>query len=100
MAAYRLTQRADDDLGAIYEYTSLNCGLERARTYVTGQHEQFETLAARPALGRNAEPLAPGLRRYPYRSHVVFYVPADKGVLIVRVLHQSMEPKRQFVFDS
>ena len=100
MAAYRLTQGADNDLGSIYEYTTLAFGLERAQTYVTGLHERFEDLAARPALGRSAEPLAPGLRRYPYRSHVVFYVPDDKGVLIVRVLHQSMEPKRHFDFDS
>ena len=72
MAAYRLTERAAGDLNAIHEYTTVNFGLEQARTYLTGLHNRFEELATRPTLGRSAERLAPGLRRYPYRSHVVF----------------------------
>ncbi|MDD9991149.1 MAG: type II toxin-antitoxin system RelE/ParE family toxin [Rhodospirillales bacterium] len=100
MAAYRLTERATDDLNAIYEYTTVNFGLEQARDYLNGLHDRFEELATRPALGRSAERLAQGLRRYPYRSHVVFYVPEDEGVLIVRVLHESMEPPRHVVLDS
>ncbi len=100
MAGYRLTQKATDDLDTIYEYTTVNFGLEQARGYLTGLHERFKELAARSAMGRNAEPLAPGLRRYPYRSHVVFYVSVDKSVLIVRVLHESMDPPRHFVLDS
>ncbi|MDE0201616.1 MAG: type II toxin-antitoxin system RelE/ParE family toxin [Rhodospirillaceae bacterium] len=100
MAGYRLTQKATDDLNAIYEYTTVNFGLEQAQNYLSGLHGRFEELATHPVLGRNAEPLAPGLRRYPYRSHVVFYVPEDQGVLIVRILHESMEPRRHFILDS
>ncbi len=100
MAGYRLTQKATDDLNGIYEYTTVNFGLEQARSYLSGLHGRFEELATHPVLGRNAEPLAPGLRRYPYRSHVVFYVTVDRGVLIVRVLHESMEPQRHFILDS
>jgi toxin ParE1/3/4 len=44
--------------------------------------------------GRKEDELAPGLRRFEYQSHIVFYVPKDKGVRIVRVLHQSMDVKR------
>ena len=97
MAAYRLTPRAADDLDGIYEYTIVNFGLERARDYLNGLHRRFEDLAERPALGRAAEHLAPRLRRFPYRSHVVFYMPEDHGVLIVRVLHESMDTPRHFV---
>ena len=100
MAAYRLTQKAVDDLDTIYEYTITNFGLEQARDYLIGLRRRLGELAERPALGRMAERLAPGLRRYPYRSHVVFYVPEDEGVLIVRVLHESMEPPRHFVPPS
>ena len=59
-----------------------------------------DDLAERPALGRRADRLAPGLRRYPYRSHVVFYMPEDEGVLIVRVLHESMDALRHFAPPS
>jgi len=97
MAAYRLTPRAADDLDGIYEYTIANFGLERARDYLNGLHRRFGDLAERPALGRAAAHLASRLRRVPYRSHVVFYMPEDRSVLIVRVLHESMDAPRHFV---
>ena len=100
MAAYRLTQEAVDDLDAIHEYTITNFGLEQARGYLNSLHQRFEDLAEHPALGRGAQRLAPGLRRYPFRSHVVFYVSEDRGILIVRVLHRSMEPLRHFAPDT
>ena len=91
MAAYRLTPKAADDLDGIHEYTITNFGLEQARDYLNGLRRRFGDLAERPALGRRADRLAPGLRHYPYRSHVVFYMPENEGVLIVRVLHESMD---------
>ena len=100
MAAYRLTQEAAADLDAIYEYTIENFGLEQGRDYLLGPHQRFGDLVTRPALGRGAEQLAPGLRRYPFRSHVVFYVIDDPDILIVRVLHRSMEPPRHFATES
>ena len=75
----------------------MNFGLEQARDYLNGLHRRFGDLAEGPVLGRGVERLAPGLRRYPYRSHVVFYMSEDQGVLIVRVLHESMDAPRHFV---
>ena len=51
MVVYRLSRRADDDLDAIYEYTTVNFGSEQARSYLIGLHDRFEELAALPALG-------------------------------------------------
>ena len=96
MAAYRLTPKAADDLDGIYEYTIVNFGLERARGYLNDLHRRFNNLAGHPALGRGAGQFAPGLRRYTYRSHVVYYMPEDRGVLIVRVLHERMDAPRHF----
>ena len=100
MAAYRLTPKAADDLDGIHEYTITNFGLEQARDYLNNLHRRFGDLAERPALGRRADRLAPELRRYPYRSRVVFYVPETEGVLIVRVLHESMDAPRHLVSTS
>lgn len=94
MAVYSLSSKAATDLAGIYEYTILNFGLTQAREYLTGLHERFETLAGNPMQGRSASELSPDLRRFVYQSHVVFYVPKDKGIRIVRVLHQSMDMKR------
>ncbi|MCA1778412.1 MAG: type II toxin-antitoxin system RelE/ParE family toxin, partial [Xanthomonadaceae bacterium] len=50
----------------------------------------FENLAENPTIGRRAEQLAKGLRRFEHRSHIVFYVLVDDAVLVVRVLHYRM----------
>ena len=94
MAAYRLTRRAAADLDAVFEYTAARFGVEQARRYFDGLHACCEGLAENPGLGRNAESLAPGLRRYEFRSHVVFYIGQSEGVVIVRVLHERMDAPR------
>ena len=91
MAAYSLSSKAATDLAGIYEYTIMTFGLVKARKYLSGLHDCFQMLADNPLYGRNATALAPKLRRLEYRSHVVFYVSQEQGVLIVRVLHQSMD---------
>ena len=96
MAVYKLSSKAVADLDGIYEYTILNFGLEQAQAYLLGLHKRFQHLADNPNFGRNADQLAPRLRRYDYQSHVVFYIPTEQGVLIVRVLHERMDPDRHF----
>ena len=94
MAAYRLTRRAAADLDAVFEYTAERFGLVQARSYFQGLHACCERLADSPRLGRSAESLAPGLRRYEFRSHVVFYLEESDGIVIVRVLHERMDAPR------
>ena len=91
MAGYKLSSKAAVDLEGIYQYTILNFGLKQAQNYLNGLHARFANLADHPALGSSADQLAPALRRYEYQSHVVFYKPAGDSVLIVRVLHESMD---------
>ncbi len=97
MAAYRLSKKAAADLDGIHEYSVVNFGTIQAQNYLNRLHERFETLARQPMLGRQANHFAPKLRRYEYRSHVAFYVPEDGGVMIVRVLHKSMDVPRYFI---
>ena len=100
MAAYGLSRKAAIDLDGIHEYTTLNFRLAQAQRYLNGMHERFEDLARQPMLGRSAGRLAPNLRRYEYRSHVVSYVAEDEDVLIARVLHQSMDVRRHVMDDE
>ena len=97
MAAYRLSKEAVADLDRIHEYSIVTFGTAQARNYLNRLHERFETLAQQPMFGRQADHLAPKLRRYEYRSHVAFYMPEDGGVMIVRVLHKSMDMQRHFM---
>lgn len=94
MAEYRLSGRAEADLAGIADYTIEQFGIEQARRYRDELEKCFQSLAEHPKLGHGAEHLTPSLRRFEHRSHVVFYVPQENGVLIIRVLHDSMDVPR------
>jgi len=42
-------------------------------------------------MGARRDHLAPGLRTHVYRKYVIYYVPAEDGLTIVRVLHGSRD---------
>ena len=95
MAEYRLSKRAASDLAEIADYTIETFGIEQARHYCDGLDTCFQTIADNPMFGRSASfHDVPELRRYEYQSHVVFYIPEERDVLIVRVLHKSMDAPR------
>ncbi|MEE4298580.1 MAG: type II toxin-antitoxin system RelE/ParE family toxin [Pseudomonadales bacterium] len=96
MAEYRLSRRAVTDLEAIAGFTIGRFGIEQARRYRVQLKECFDSLAANQAMGRRAEQIARGLRRFEHGSHSIFYVRSDEGVLIVRVLHSRMDAARRF----
>lgn len=94
MGEFRFSRRAIADLAEIANYTIENFGIEQARRYPERLEFCFQNLADAPNLDRSAEQVASGLRRYEYHSHVIFYMPQGSVVLIVRVLHQSMDVER------
>jgi|TARA_R110000772_G_scaffold72505_26_gene158253 toxin ParE1/3/4 len=94
MADLRLSRRAASDLAEIADYTIAEFGIDQARRYRDQLHACFQSLLANPALGRSAEEVTPGLRRIRQQAHVVFYRVERDGLLIVRVLHHSMDFER------
>jgi toxin ParE1/3/4 len=96
MAKYRLTNKAEAEIEAIYEYSVLSFGLETARDYLVGLHEKFELLAEHQSWGGDYGFIAPGLRRYEYRSHSIYYQVTGSDILIVRMLGNRQDPARQF----
>ena len=95
MAEYRLSKSAENDLAEIADYTITTFGIEQSRRYRDELNTCFQNLADNPMLGRNASlDLTPELRRYEYQSHVVFYMPELRDILIVRVLHKNMDAPR------
>ena len=86
MASYRLTNRAEAKLAAIYEYSILHWGRARARDYLTELHHAFSLLAENPRMGRDIGELRRGVRRHVHASHVIYYRAERSGVLILDVL--------------
>jgi len=96
MSNYQLSRRAAADLEEIAEYTIERFGIEQARHYRDDLKSGFVQLANNPALGRSAEQLIHGLRRFEHQSHVIFYLSGPDNLLIVRVLHARMDVPRHF----
>ncbi len=91
---YVLSLAAENDLDAIYDYTTANFGEEKAVEYLLGLESLFYSLAAQPLLGRLRPDVRDGLRSISYVSHVVFYTHQAPFVKIVRVLHASRDVLR------
>lgn len=98
MPAFRFSRKAESDLLDIARYTLDRWGEDRAIRYLNDLESCCEQLAGNPDLGRACDDIRPGLRRMEHGRHVLFYR-EDKsgGVLISRILHQRMLPKRHTI---
>ena len=80
---------AIDDLLAIGVYIAGD-NPERALTFVDELEAQCLRLTEAPEKGVRREELLIGLRLWPYRAYNKFYRIDEREVLVVRVLHSSL----------
>ena len=78
----RLTRQAKSDLKAIYHYTVENFGEGQAREYLDGLDYSFDLLTDNPKMGRLFDE---SIRRYIYKSHLVYYEIRDNQLIIIRI---------------
>ena len=97
MAAYILSREADSDLVGVYEYTAIEFGFRQAESYLETMIEGFERVAGHPFLGRERSDLSAGIRCLVHRSHAIYYRMETDLVVIVRVLHHSMDAEKYFM---
>jgi toxin ParE1/3/4 len=79
---------ARTDLKEIRRWSEDNWGRGRTRDYFIGLKLNLEQIARNPQAGRMRPLIAPGLRSFCYKAHVVFYIERDDGISIIRVLHE------------
>ncbi len=94
MPEYRLSRKAESDIGDIARYTIEQFGIEQARTYRDSMIACFQSLAENPGIGRKVDKIREGYRRFDHRSHVIFYKSDGQDMLVVRVLHKRMNAPR------
>ena len=94
MARFRFSRRAEADLLSIRVHTVKTWGVDQTIRYVTDLRACCQMLADNPEAGRVCNDVRPGLRRMEHGRHVIFYRPDAEGILISRVLHQRMLPRR------
>ena len=91
MSEFRLSNRATVRLQEIYLFSEDRFGRYQAEAYLAGVKRSFELLAEFPRMGRSADDIAPGLRRFRYQSHHVIYSLESDHILIRGLPHVSQK---------
>jgi toxin ParE1/3/4 len=91
VTGYVLSRGAESDLDEIWDYSAERWGSDQANRYVGALRESIERVALDPSRGRSVSVKGKSYRQYRSGSHVIFYRETNRGVQIVRVLHQNME---------
>ncbi len=91
MARFRVSRKAQDDIRDIGYHTQRVWGSEQRRTYLSGLDAQFKFLAENPSLSPDRTEFSPPVRLFPYRRHLIVFLPEGDGILVVRVLHRRMD---------
>lgn len=81
---------AQTDILEIWDYIA-DDNPAAADRWVDQLDEQFQMLATQPMMGRARDELAPGVRSFPFGRYVVYYLPLDHGIDVVRVLHGARD---------
>lgn len=92
MPGFILSIEAESDLKEIYKYSFKRYGEQQADRYIGAFEETFRLLADNPLLCRERREFVPPVRIHHHGRHIVVYIENDeKFILIVRVLHDSMD---------
>ncbi len=91
---YLVRPEAEKDLKGIGRYTRRAWGREQARKYLRVLHQKLQRLAANPNLGIIRDDVGEGYRSAPVGRHLVFYRTTGDDIVVVRVLHESMDVQR------
>ncbi|UUX49612.1 type II toxin-antitoxin system RelE/ParE family toxin [Nisaea acidiphila] len=91
MPGYRVSQKAKDDIREIGRYTEAEWGRAQRRLYLSGMELSFRRLAENPQLAALRPEYSPPVRIQRYEKHLIVYVEQAYGILIVRVLYESMD---------
>ena len=94
---FHLSKKAHSDLLKIARYTQLNWGRQQRNDYLKLLDSTFHQIAETPELGHQCDYIRQGYRKRPQGSHIIYYKEfKGSDVLIVRVLHKSMDVNRAF----
>jgi toxin ParE1/3/4 len=83
------------DILDIWDYIAQD-NQDAADRWVDEISATFDLLATQPLMGRSRPDLADDLRSHPFRRYVIFYVPIEDGIDVVRVLHSARDVDAAF----
>ncbi len=91
---YKTTPEANIDLIDIYVQSFKKFGERQAEKYFAELERCFQLLSETPLICRERTELTPPVRIHHHGRHLIIYVIRDNLILIVRILHDSMDLPR------
>ena len=88
------SSQAEQNLTDIWIYTAEEWNLAQADLYLDELVAGIEGLSTHPELGYSRDDIRAGYRSLNVSQHIVFYTVTEEQVLIVRVLHKSVDVQR------
>ncbi len=88
------SELAEADLLDIWLYTAKEWNLTQADVYLNQIGNSLQKLIKHPQLGLDRNDLRKGYRSLLVNHHIVFYRLLEDEVVIMRVLHESVDLKR------
>ena len=88
--------QALQDLAEIWGYIA-DDSPGRADEFADLIDSKFQTLARQPSMGRVRSELGPGFRSFVVGRYVIFYLPLENGIEIVRVIHGARDIEAVFL---
>jgi toxin ParE1/3/4 len=95
MAIYKIADPAQTDLREIWQYISRD-DKEIATRFIRELIEKFILLADNRLIGTRRSKFGSEIRTFPHKKYLVFYIPIERGVEIIRVLHSARNIKLIF----
>ncbi|MEQ8801637.1 type II toxin-antitoxin system RelE/ParE family toxin [Haliea sp.] len=92
MTPFLLTSAARKDIVDIGRFTSEKWGKRQRDKYLKQLDDAFRLLARQPEIGRDAEGVRPGYKKFSQGSHIIFYrAGTESKIVVIRILHHSMD---------
>ena len=88
---YSLSQKADEDIIAVYIEGFRKFGATQAEKYHTELEQTFQLLSRSPKLARERIEITPPVRIHPYRSHIIIYTIDEKNNIFILRIHHGRE---------
>jgi toxin ParE1/3/4 len=90
MNLYRLSKEAEQDLEDLWVYLAQRNDIAGDRQ-VAKLLDRFPMLAQFPTMGVSRHQLLEGLRSFPVKPYIIFYILIPDGIEILRIIHQSRD---------
>lgn len=88
------TPKAEEDLERIYKYSYLTWGLEQAERYQDDLYFAINEIEHSPEIGKLYFGKNEVYQTLVVRKHIVYYKQKEDKIIVIRILHGSMDRER------